>query len=50
MKTRKNKTNNKEEIATLIKAKVYGLFDRIPNGSIKNEKVAELVEEIIKLK
>jgi hypothetical protein len=40
----------KEQLTGLLKSRVYKLFDREPNGSIQSGQLAQLVEEIIKLK
>ena len=41
--------SKKDEIVTLLKKRVYDIFDRTPNGSIRNDELSKLVNEIIKV-
>ena len=43
------KVSKKDKISKLLKKRVYDIFDRRPNGSVRDAEVGKLSEEIEKL-
>jgi len=48
-KVEKKEPDKKELIASLLRKRIYEIFDRTPVGSLRDSEVAKLSEEISKL-